>query len=181
MSKKGWLLVDSQGLISIDAVELAIIEVRGQRVLLDVDLARMYEVETRSLIQAVQRNPRRFPDDFMFQLSVDEWELHRPVNRRGRGGRRTLPYVFTQEGVAMLSSVLRSERAVYVNVQIMSAFVRMREILLARAELSERLDELEAKYDSRFAVIFKAIRQLTLPLAPPRNPIGFRPPTDPPP
>jgi len=167
-------------LISVDAIGLSIVELRGKRVLLDTDLAGMYEVETRSLIQAVQRNLGRFPDDFAFQLSKDEWAALRPVNRKGRGGRRTLPYAFTQEGVAMLSSVLRSDRAVYVNVQVMRAFVRMREILLARTDLSTRLDELETKYDSQFRVVFDAIRQLMAPPAPPRRAIGFNPPEDPP-
>lgn len=170
--------MESHGLVSIDAIELAIVDLRGQRVLLDADLAVMYEVETRSLIQAVQRNPGRFPDDFTFRLSEDEWAALRPLDRKGRGGRRTLPYAFTQEGVAMLSSVLRSDRAVYVNVQVMRAFVRMREILLARADLAQRLDELEAKYDSKFAVVFEAIRRLMAPPVPARNPIGFMPPED---
>ena len=165
--------------VSIDAIELAIVELRGMRVLLDTYLASMYGVETRSLIQAVQRNPNRFPDDFMFQLSRDEWAAIGPAARPGRGGRRTLPYAFTQEGVAMLSSVLRSERAVCVNVQVMRAFVRMRQILAARADLSARLDELEAKYDSQFGAVFDAIRKLMMPPARPRNPVGFLPPEDP--
>lgn len=116
-------MVESLQSVSIEAVELAILELRCQRVLLDADIARMYGVETRSLIQAVKRNLGRFPDDFMFQLSDEEWAALRPPDREGRGGRRTLPYAFTQEGVAMLSSVLRSARAVYVNVRIMRAFV----------------------------------------------------------
>lgn len=171
-------MVESLQSVSIEAVELAILELRCQRVLLDADIARMYGVETRSLIQAVKRNLGRFPDDFMFQLSDEEWAALRPPDREGRGGRRTLPYAFTQEGVAMLSSVLRSARAVYVNVRIMRAFVRMREILLARADLSRRLDEMEANYDSQFTVVFEAIRQLMIPPASPRNPVGFMPPED---
>jgi hypothetical protein len=164
--------------VSLGAIELAIPELRGQRVLLDADLAVMYGVETRALIQATRRNPERFPDDFMFQLCEDEWGALRPVGV-GHGGRRTLPYAFTQEGVAMLSSVLRSERAVHVNVQIMRAFVRMREVLMARTDLSRRIDDLEAKYDSQFGIVFDAIRQLMAPPVPKKNPIGFVAPDDP--
>ena len=167
--------MEPQALVSVDAVELAILELREHRVLLDSDLARMYQVETRSLIQAVQRNINRFPGDFMFQLSDDEWAMLRPVIRKGRGGRRTLPYAFTQEGVAMLSSVLRSERAVDVNIQIMRAFVRMRRMLMEQTDLSRRLDELETKYDSQFSMVFDAIRQLMLPPVPARSPVGFAP------
>ena len=162
--------------VSVEAIEIAILELRGRRVLLDAVLAAMYGVETRSLIQAARRNRARFPDDFMFQLSAEEWATLRPRRQTGRGGRRTLPYAFTQEGVAMLSSVLRSDRAIDVNVQIMRAFVRMREILTARSDLELRLDELEAKYDAQFSVVFKAIRQMMIPPAVPRRPIGFGPP-----
>ena len=169
-------MVGSQGLVSARAIELLILELRGRRVLLDADLARMYGVETRALIQAVQRNAGRFPGDFMFQLSAEEWAHLRPESPVGRGGRRTSPYAFTQEGVAMLSSVLRSERAVAVNVEIMRAFVRMREMLRSHEDLVRRLDDLEAKYDSQFSAVFDAIRQLMLPPVPKKNPIGFTPP-----
>lgn len=168
---------ESGPLVSVTAIELRIVEVRGERVLLDTDLAKMYGVETRSLVQAVQRNRERFPVDFMFQLSREEWAGLRPPQSVGRGGRRTLPYAFTQEGVAMLSSVLRSERAVSVNVQIMRAFVRMRELLRSQVEFARRLDELEARYDSQLSVVFDAIRQLMEPpRVPKKHPIGFQPP-----
>ena len=170
--------MEPRAVVSVNAVALAIVELRGQRVLLDSALARLYGVETRSLIQAVQRNTSRFPDDFMFQLSTDEWAALRPSEVRGRGGRRTLPCAFRQEGVAMLSSVLRSERAVEVNIQIMRAFVRMREMLQSHADLVQRLDELEAKYDSQFGAVFDAIRQLMAPPVPARKPIGFVRPED---
>ena len=169
-------MVESQGLVPARSIELLIQELRGQRVLLDANLARMYGVETRALIQAVQRNAARFPDDFMFQLSPDEWAHLRLGSRVGRGGRRTPPYAFTQEGVAMLSSVLRSERAVAVNVEVMRAFVRMREMLRSHEDLVLRLDNLEAKYDSQFSAVFDAIRQLMLPPARKKNPLGFTPP-----
>jgi hypothetical protein len=170
--------MESCAVVSVDVVALAIIDLRGQRVLLDSVLAGLYEVETRSLIQAVQRNVDRFPDDFMFQLSTEEWTALRPRDGQGRGGRRTPPYAFTQEGVAMLSSVLRSGRAVAVNIQIMRAFVRMRQMLRSQADLAWRLDELEAKYDSQFSIVFDAIRQLMTPPAPPRHSIGFVQPGD---
>ena len=178
MSKKDGAVVGERELASVEAIEIAILELRGRRVLLDAVLAAMYGVETRSLIQAARRNSTRFPDDFMFQLSAEEWATLRPPRQTGRGGRRTLPYAFTQEGVAMLSSVLRSDRAIDVNVQIMRAFVRMREILMARSDLQLRMDELESKYDSQFRVVFDAIRQLMVPPVPPRRPVGFGPPED---
>jgi hypothetical protein len=169
----------NQSLVSVDAVEWRIKTIRGVKVLLDSDLAYMYDVETKALVQGVTRNRARFPEDFMFRLTPEEWAELRPVTE-GRGGRRSAPYAFTQEGVAMLSSVLRSERAVQVNIQIMRAFVKMRELLAAQADFAKRLDELEAKYDEHFAVVFTAIRQLMEPPDPPaKNPIGFAPPVEP--
>ena len=168
---------DGGALVSVESVGLRIVEIRGMRVLLDNDLAELYEVETRALLQAVSRNKERFPEDFMLQLTADEWKALRGAKSVGRGGRRTAPYAFTQEGVAMLSSVLRSERAVQVNVQIMRAFVKMRELLGAQLEFARRLDELESKYDEQFAVVFSAIRQLMSPAgAGPKHPLGFGPP-----
>ncbi len=159
-----------------------ILEVRGVRVLLDIELAELYGVEPRSLTQAVRRNPERFPADFMFALTSEEWKAIRDAlgNSRGWGGRRYPPHAFTEQGVAMLSSVLRSGRAVDVNIEIMRAFVRMREMLQSHADLARRLDELEVKYDSQFSAVFNAIRQLMMPPAPKRNPVGFRPTGDPP-
>ncbi|MDZ4168196.1 MAG: ORF6N domain-containing protein [Coriobacteriia bacterium] len=171
-------MTDSTSIISADAIELTILELRGLRVLLDADLARMYAVETRALLQAVRRNPERFSEDFMFQLTEQERNAV-GLKPAGRGGRRGLPFAFTQEGVAMLSSVLRGERAVEVNVQIMRAFVRMKAMLASRTELANRIDELEARYDSQFGVIFDAIRQLMAPPNPPKHPVGFVHPKDP--
>jgi hypothetical protein len=166
---------------STTAIELRILDARGVRVLLDIDLAELYGVEPRSLTQAVRRNSERFPADFMFALTPAEWKAIRDDlgRSRGWGGRRYPPHAFTEQGVAMLSSVLRSDRAVDVNIEIMRAFVRMREMLQSRADLARRLDELEVKYDSQFSAVFNAIRQLMMPPAPKRNPIGFRPPEDP--
>jgi hypothetical protein len=140
-------------------------------------LAVLYGVETRALVQAVKRNAERFPDDFMFQLAQEEWDTLRSQivisTLGGQGGRRYAPYAFTQEGVAMLSGVLRSARAVQVNIEIMRAFVRLRSILASHHELAIRLDDLEAKYDDQFKVVFEAIRQLMEPPARERKPIGF--------
>ena len=158
-------------------ISSAIVVIRGQRVLLDSDLAALYGVETRTLNQAVQRNLSRFPDDFMFQLTEAEHGDLRSqfVISSRHGGRRRMPYAFTEQGVAMLSSVLRSPRAIAVNIEIMRAFVRMRAVLQTTEELAQKLDALERKYDSRFAAVFEAIRSL---MAPPssgsKRPIGYR-------
>jgi hypothetical protein len=145
-------------------IEDSILIIRGQKVLLDVDLARMYGVTTKVLNQAVRRNAERFPDDFMFQLDSEETQNLRSqiVTSNRRGGRRYYPYAFTEQGVAMLSSVLHSDRAVQVNIEIMRAFVRLRQLLASNAELSRRLDALEQKYDRSFKMIFDAIRQLMI-------------------
>jgi hypothetical protein len=150
--------------------------VRGHRVLLDSDLAALYEVETRALIQAVKRNAARFPADFMFQLSGAEFDRLRSqtVISNGRGGRRHRPYAFTEQGVAMLSSVLKSRRAVRVNIEIMRAFVRLRGILASHERLARQLRILEAKYDEQFRVVFDAIRRMMLGEGAPRRRIGFR-------
>jgi len=128
----------------------------------------------------VKRNANRFPEDFTFQLTEDEvagLRFHFETSKRGRGGRRYLPYAFTEQGVAMLSSVLRSPRAVQVNIAIMRTFVRLREMLLSNAEFARKLAALENKYDAQFKVVFDAIRELMLPPDPPRRKIGFHPPS----
>jgi hypothetical protein len=156
----------------------AILLLRGHRVILDSQLADLYGVEVRSLVQAVKRNRGRFPSDFMFQLEKQEVARLRSqfVISNGKGGRRYAPYAFTEQGVAMLSSVLRSKRAVLVNVEIMRAFVQLRRILASNAELARRLSELESKYDEQFRVVFDAIRELmSVPDSRPRRPIGFAP------
>ncbi len=152
---------------------------RSQRVMLSPTLATLYNVEPRALVQAVRRNASRFPKDFMFQLNEQEFQnLKSQIVISSWGGMRTLPYAFTEEGVGMLSSVLRSRRAIRVNVAIMRAFVRLRSILASHAELSHKLDSLEKKYDSQFKVIFDAIREMMAPPLSPRRPIGFSPNED---
>jgi hypothetical protein len=161
-----------------DKIQGLILIIRGHSVILDSDLARLYEVETKTLNRAVQRNKNRFPNDFMFKLTIKELENLRYQNgtSSGYGGRRYLPHVFTEEGVAMLSSVLRSQRAVEVNIVIMRAFVQMRRMIDGNRELAARIDDLEKKYsghDENIQMIFAAIRELMNPLETSRRPIGF--------
>lgn len=151
-------------IISMGVVISKIFEVRGKKVMLDSDLAKLYDVETKVLIQAVKRNAGRFPDDFMYHLTWQEFmNLRSQFVTSNLGGRRYLPYVFTQEGVAMLSSVLNSERAVKVNIQIMRAFVQLRRMLLTNADLRRKIEDMERKYDKQFAIVFEAIKQLLTP------------------
>ena len=159
-------------------VERHIYLIRGEKVMLAPHLAELYGVDTKMLNRAVKRNRTRFPQDFMFQLRPDEWnDLKYQIGTSKRGGvRRALPYAFTEQGVAMLSSVLRSKRAVQVNIAIMRAFVRLREMLLSNADLARKLKALEKKYDAQFKVVFDAIRELMIPSEPPRrHRIGFHP------
>ena len=164
-----------------ESIEDTILLIRGKRVILDQDLARLYGVSTKVLNQAVKRNLDRFPEDFMFQLTkaeTDEWQRLRSqivTLKKGRGTHmKYQPYAFTEHGILMLSSVLKSQRAVQVNIQIMRTFVRLREMLASNETLIARLDKLEENYDAKFKVVFSAIRQL---MNPPvnRKPIGFRP------
>jgi len=166
------------------AVDARIVEARSQRVILDADLAALYGVPTKALVQAVKRNLERFPADFMFQLTEQELRSLRSQivtlndaesGARGRGRHaKYLAYVFTEQGVAMLSSVLRSKRAVQVNVEIMRAFVRLRGLVARDHELSRKLDDLESKYDRQFKIVFDAIRELMAPTRPaPKRRIGF--------
>jgi hypothetical protein len=159
-------------------VERKILFLRGERVMLDADLAVLYGVETRALVQAVKRNAARFPHDFMFQLTADEVATLRSqivISNAARGGRRHAPYAFTEHGVAMLSSVLRSQRAVSANIEIVRAFVRLRAMLANHEHLARKLTALEKRYDSQFRVVFDAIRELMAPSSKPRRPIGFQP------
>ncbi len=201
--------------VALDQLDSLIQHVRGLNVMLDSDLAALYDVETRLLVRAVKRQAARFPQDFCFQLTVDELvglrsqsgianepaststgplrsqsgisntptavenEVKRSqsvISKPGRGGRRYLPYVFTEQGVAMLSSVLHSPRAVAVNIEIMRAFVRMRGLIAGQAELSRRLDELESRYDEQFSVVFDAIRELMAPPPGSSRRLGFATP-----
>lgn len=177
MPSKRSLSKPQQLAVTTEVVERRIYLIRDQRVLLDSDLAELYEVPTRRLNEQVRRNLKRFPDDFMFQLTSEEAESLRSqfaTSKQGRGGRRYAPYVFTEQGVAMLSSVLNSERAIEVNIAIMRAFVRLREMLGTHKELAQKLAEMEKKYDAQFRVVFDAIRQLMEPPpAPPRRKVGF--------
>jgi hypothetical protein len=169
----------SSALLPNERIEQAILLLRGHKVMLDADLALLYQVETRALVQAVKRNAERFPEDFMFQLTAEEAEqLQRlrsqsVISKSSRGGRRYAPYAFTEQGVAMLSSVLKSPRAIAVNIEIMRAFVKLRQTLASHKEFARKLASLEAKYDAQFIVVFEAIRQLMAPPAPKRRPIGF--------
>ena len=160
-------------------IQRAIHFVRGKRVMLDEDLADLYGVATKVLIQSVHRNIGRFPDDFMFRLTEQELRTLRSqfvTAKSGdpRGGRRNLPYAFTEQGVAMLSSVLRSRRAIEANIAIMRAFVRLRGLLVSNEELARQLADLEKKYDANFRTVFDAIRQLMSAAIPPQRAIGFR-------
>lgn len=207
-------MANQSSIIPVERIEKAILFLRGKKVMLDSDLAELYGVETKVLNLAVRRNIERFPDDFMFQLTEEEWEILRfqfgtskyndiassSENQRpddilrfqietskyddiksqgddvniGSGGRRYLPYAFTEQGVAMLSSVLRSDRAVKVNIEIMRAFVNLREMIASNQALSHRLDELEKKFDGQFRIVFDAIRQLMAPPEKEKGKIGFR-------
>ena len=142
--------------------------VRGHKVMLDHDLASLYEVPTKVLVQSVKRNLKRFPEDFMFILSIQEvGNLRSQIVTSSWGGRRTLPYAFTEQGVAMLSTVLRSERALEVNIQIMRAFVQLRSLIASNSELMMRMDDLERRYDGQFKIVFDAIRQIMSSSVPP--------------
>jgi hypothetical protein len=161
--------------IPAERIEKAIVLVREQKVMLDRDLAELYGVTTGNLNKAVKRNLDRFPPDFMFQLKQEEYESLRfqfGILKKGQHS-KYLPYAFTEQGVAMLSSVLRSKRAVHANIEIMRAFVRLRQFLSAHKELKQKLEEMEMKYDEQFQVVFEAIRQLMTPPDPPRKRIGF--------
>jgi hypothetical protein len=155
--------------------------VRGRKVMLDSDLAVLYEVSTGALIQAVKRNIERFPDDFMQRVTRQEVKAlisQNVISKTGRGGRRTLPLVFTEQGVAMLSSILKSRRAIQVNIQIMRAFSKLRHMLEAHKDLKKKIDEMERKYDGQFKIVFDALRELLAPAVPspkPKGPIGFQP------
>ena len=176
-------------------IQSRILALREQRVMLDADLAQLYGVETRVLVQAVKRNLARFPEDFMFQLSAEEFANLRSqtvISSAGHGGRRTAPYAFTEQGVAMLSSVLGSPRAIAVNIEIMRTFVRVRALAATHGDLAKRLAELEDKTEAlamnhdtfsrntriHLKQIFDALRELMTPPDPPKRPIGFVTPED---
>jgi len=162
-------------LVSVERIERKIYLIRGQKVMLDRDLAELYCVKTKVLNQAVKRNNYRFPEDFMFQLSKAEFEnLRSQIVTSSWGGVRRRPFVFTEHGILMLSSVLSSRRAIYVNIQIMRTFTRLRRILVTHKELKEKIDKLESRYERQFKVVFDAIRELMKPDNKGDKKIGFR-------
>jgi len=170
----------------IERIDNAIFFIRGEKVMLDRDLARLYDVSTSVFNQSVKRHRERFPEDFMFKLTMDEakvWQMEQVKSRlrsqnvilkRGQHIKH-LPYAFTEHGILMLSSVLKSERAIHVNIEIMRAFVRLRQMVTSNVDLSGKLTELERKYDRQFKVVFDAIRHLMNPSVPKTRMIGFRP------
>lgn len=174
-----------KNLVPTERIGEKIFVIRDEKVMLDSDLAELYGVETGTLNRAVKRNIERFPEDFMFQLAQEEFDALRcqfgTSNLRSqfgiskkKGGRRYLPYVFTEQGVAMLSSVLRSKQAAQVNIEIMRAFVRLREMMSTHKDLARKLDALEKKYDAQFRAVFDAIRELMKPPEKQGKQIGFR-------
>lgn len=174
-------------LIASPAIEKRILVVREHQVMLDEDLADLFGVETRVLVQQVRRNERRFPADFMFQLSAQEFsdlKSQSVISSGGHGGRRKPPLVFTEHGIAMLSGVLRSERAIAVNIEIMRVFVELRRVASSYAAIEARLEQIEAdmgarlgEHDEQLDQIFKTLRQLVAPERP-KKPVGFMPPED---
>jgi len=168
-------------LVLQERIERKILLIRGYKVMLDSDLAQLYGVTTKRLNEQVRRNIKRFPDDFMFQLTKKEYDSlrsHFATSKERRGGRRYLPYSFTEQGVAMLSSVLNSERAIQVNIAIMRVFVKIRKILSTHKELAYKLSQLERKiekHDEEIQAIFEAIRQLMIPPEKSKRQIGFHP------
>jgi hypothetical protein len=175
---------DSPQLLAAPVIEKRILVVRGRQVMLDEDLADLYGVETRVLVQQVRRNEKRFPADFMFQLSIEEFSHLKSqfvMSSGGHGGRRKRPLVFTEQGIAMLSGVLRSDRAITVNIEIMRAFVELRRVAISYTALQEQLDAIEQdmssrldQHDEQLAQIFKVLHRLIAPPQPPRRPVGFR-------
>jgi phage regulator Rha-like protein len=160
--------------IPSEVIEKRIFIIRGQKVILDFHIAELYQVETKALKRAVKRNKDRFPSDFCFELTTEEFQhLRYQIGTSKWGGVRYSPYAFTEQGVAMLSGVLQSKRSIQVNIEIMRAFVKLREMLASHKDLARKLEELEKKYDSQFQVVFNAIRQILTPPEKPKRGIGF--------
>ncbi|MFH1712900.1 MAG: ORF6N domain-containing protein [Candidatus Jacksonbacteria bacterium] len=163
--------------LSTNYIASKIYFIRGRKVMIDKDLAMLYEVETKQLKRQVKRNIERFPADFMLELTMREYQnfLRRQfgILKRGKHAKYR-PYAFTEQGVAMLSSVLRSRQAIHVNIQIMRAFTQLRTMLMAYSELKKKIEEMESKYDRQFKKVFEAIKQLIIQKEEPRAEIGFR-------
>ena len=164
-------------IVAVERIQHCIYPIRKYKVILDADLARFYEVETGALVRAAKRNIERFPADFMFQLSKAEYDnflrCQIDTSKKGRGGRRYLPYAFTEQGVAMLSSVLRSKRAVAVNIAIMRTFVKLREILGSNELLRRKIESMERKYDEQFQAVFEVLNEMLAEPEKPKKPFGF--------
>jgi len=159
--------------IIVEKIEDKIFHIRGKNIMLDENLAQLYSVETKQLTRQVRRHSKRFPEDFMFRLTKSEY-LRCQFGTSKRGGRRYLPYAFTEQGVAMLSGVLNSQNAIIVNIQIMRAFISMRRIALTYTTLKRKIDSIEKKYDAKFGTIFAAIKNLLKPIPiHKRRKIGF--------
>lgn len=161
-------------LIPVEIIERKILLIRGKKVMVDADLAELYGVETKALKRSVKRNMDRFPEDFLIQINSEEFEsLRCHFGTSKRGGVRYLPYAFTENGVAMLSSILNSKRAIQVNIQIMRTFTRLREILGTHEDLRRKIEQMEKKYDGQFKVVFEAIREMMTPPETKKRKIGF--------
>ena len=177
-------MTQKSSLVPREKIETAILLIRGQKVMLDRDLAVLYDVATGALNQAVKRNRERFPEDFMFQLTPAEkeiWISQIVISNREKMGLRHRPFDFTENGVAMLSSVLKSRKAAFVNIEIMRAFTRLREMIRSHEIIWKKIEEIERKYDSKFKIVFDTLRQMLTPPTPPvlppkpKGPIGFQP------
>ena len=167
---------ESRSIIPVERIQKCICLIRGHKVLLDSDLAELYGVPTKRLNEQVRRNRERFPVDFMFQLTSDEAKRLRSqiaTSKEGRGGRRYQPYAFTEQGVAMMSSVLRSRRAIEVNIAIMRTFVKLREILLTNVALRRKIESMERRYDEQFKLVFKVLSEMVMPAHKPKTQIGY--------
>ncbi len=159
---------------NLEIIKSKIHEIRGQKVMLDYDLALLYETETKRLKEAVRRNAERFPEDFMFELTKTEYEnLRTQFASSSHGGLRYMPFAFTEQGIAMLSSVLKSDLAIQINIQIMRTFTQLRQMLSSHKELREKIEKLEKKYDVQFEIIFKTIRDILAEEEKPKRKLGF--------
>jgi hypothetical protein len=164
----------TQSIVPVEIIEKHILLFRGQKVLLSSHLSELYQVKHKALMQSVRRNIKRFPDDFLFQLTPKEFKiLKSQFVTSSWGGIRKLPYAFTEQGVAMLSSVINSDRAIQVNIEIMRTFVKLRKILATNKDLARKIRKLEEKYDGQFKIVFEALHQLITPPEKPRRPFGF--------
>jgi hypothetical protein len=165
---------EQMSIVPFERIANCIFIIRGHKVMLDMDLAKLYEVDTGAIVRQVKRNIERFPADFTFQLNKEEFDnLRCQIGISSWGGRRYMPYVFTEQGIAMLSSVLRSKRAVAVNIAIMRTFVKLREIIATNSALRRKIEAVERKYDEQFKLVFKILSEMVMTDAKPKKPIGY--------